>query len=213
MAIDTLTEVVTQAGTHDLVDQDAVKDELKLTATNVEHDAYLARTIAQVSAAVADYCNRVFAAEEIRDRIYSGLGLQQLRLSRFPVIDVTTATIADGAGGQTALVANTDFIVDKRLGYLVRLGAGGTPTRWFTSPTTVTYRAGLEDIPEPVQQATLRMVIARFHGRGRDPTLRSQSTPGLGDQTYWIGSVPGAEGPFPDDIVVLLDAYRVPVGP
>jgi len=213
VTLDTLTTVVTAALSPDLVDLDAVKDELRIGSADTEHDAFLARAITQVSAAITNYCNRVFAAETVRDVIYSPLGKAQLQLSRFPVIAVTAVTVANGAGGQTTLAENTDYIVDAAHGWLLRLGAGGVPISWYTTPTTVTYQAGYQDIPGDLQQAALRLIAARLHNRGRDPTLRSQSQPGLGDQTYWIGTMPGAHGPFPDEVLVILDSYRVPVGP
>lgn len=208
-----ITTIVSPALSPDLVDLDVMKDELKIAASDTEHDAFLARAITQVSAAIANYCNRLFAAETVRDVIYSRLGEAQLQLSRFPVVNVTAVTVTNGTGGQVALAENTDYIVDAARGWLLRLGAGGVPISWYTAPTTVTYQAGYQDIPGDLQQAALRLIAARFHNRGRDPTLRSQSQPGLGDQTYWIGSVPGSQGPFPDEVLVILDSYRVPVGP
>lgn len=209
MPLETLTSVVTPALSLDLVDLDTVKDELGITDTT--QDDFLARAISQVSRAMASYCNRVLVKEQVTDTIYSRLGRDQLVLSRFPVIDVTAATVADGTGGQTTLIEDTDFAVDKERGWLIRLGSSGVPTSWYSSPTTVTYEAGYETIPDDLQQAATRMVTARFHGKGRDPTLRSRSQPGLGDETYWIGAIPGTTGPFPDDVLAILDSYRVPV--
>ena len=199
MPIETVTSIVTPASSYDLVSLGDAKDELRIAATDTQHDAFLTRAIAQVSAAIAGYCNRMFPAETVRDVVYCRLGKAQLELSRFPVISVTAATVSDGTGGQTTLTQNTDYTVDKARGWLIRLGLGGVPIAWYSAPTTVTYQAGYTTIPADVQEATLRMVTARFHNRGRDPTLRSQSQPGLGDQTYWVGAVPGMSGPFPED--------------
>ena len=211
MCLATITTIITPALSADLVDLDAAKDELKLPASDTQHDAFLTRAIAQVSAAIASYCNRVFAAETVRDVILIGLAGEQLQLSRFPVIAITSAAVSTGSGGQQLLTEGTDYLVDPARGWLIRLGLGGTPTSWYGVPTTVTYQAGYQDIPADLQEASLRLVTARFHQRGRDPTLRSQSQPGLGDQTYWVGNVPGASGPFPEDILAVLDTYRVPV--
>jgi hypothetical protein len=213
MPLRTLTTVLSPALSPDLVDLDAVKNELKIAASDTEHDAFLGRAIGQVSTAIAGYCNRTFSVETVRDTIFVGLGGAQLQLSRFPVIAVTAATVTDGTGGQTLLAEGMDYLLDAPRGWLLRLGTGGVPVAWYITPTTVTYQAGYQDIPADLQQAALRLIAARFHNRGRDPTLRSQSQPGLGDQTYWIGSVPGSHGPFPEEVLVILDAYRVPVGP
>ena len=204
----TLTSVLTPAISAELVDLDAVKDELKIAASDTQHDAFLARAICQVSAAIASYCNRVLVAETVRDVIFACLAGGQLPLSRFPVIAVTSVTVGDNP---SPLTEGTDYLLDPQRGWLLRLGLGGAPIAWYGAPTTVTYQAGYHDIPADLQEATLRLVTARFHQRGRDPTLRSQSQPGLGDQTYWVGSVPGASGPFPEDILAILNIYRMPV--
>ena len=209
MTLGPITSVVTAALSFDLVDLDVVKAELAITDTS--QDDFLARAISQISRSIANYCNRVLVKEKVTDTIYSRLGRDQLMLTRFPVIDVTSATVADGTGGQTALTENTDFVVDKDRGWLIRLGSTGVPTSWYTSPSTVTYEAGYETIPDDLQQAATRMISARYHGRGRDPTLRSRSQPGIGDETYWVGAIPGMTGPFPDDVLAILDNYRVPV--
>lgn len=209
MPAETITSVVTAAATFDLVDLDTVKHELKITDT--EHDTFLARSITHVSRTIASYCNRVLASEKIRDVIYAPLGRDELKLSRFPVISVASATFADGAGGQTTITENTDFVVDKDRGWLIRIGSTGVPTSWYTATSTITYTAGFAIIPDDLQQAAIRLVVARMQGRGRDPTLRSRSQPGAGDETYWVGSIPGMSGPFPDDVAAILDSYRVPV--
>lgn len=211
MPIGTVTTIVTPAGSSDLVSLADAKDELRLAGTDTQHDAFLAKAISQVSVAIGNFCNRVFTAETVRDVVYGPLGEAQLQLSRFPVISVTSVTVPNGAGGQTTLVANTDYTLDAARGWLIRLGLNGQPICWYTVPTTVTYQAGYSTFPADLQEAALRLVTARFHQRGRDPTLRSQSQPGLGDQTYWVGNVPGTNGPFPDDILAVLNTYRVPV--
>ena len=163
-----------------------------------------------ITAPPASYCNRVFVAETVRDVVFIGLAGDQLQLSRFPVITITSATVSNGTGSQEPLTEGTDYFVDPMRGWLIRLGLGGMPIPWYGVPTTVTYQAGYQEIPADLQEATLRLVTARFHQMGRDPTLRSQSQPGLGDQTYWVGNMPGASGPFPEDILAVLNSYRVP---
>lgn len=209
MPAETITTVTSAALSVDLVELDVVKDEL--TITDTAQDDYLTRTISQVSRAIASYCNRVLVSETVRDVIYAPLGRDELKLSRFPVTSVSSATFADGAGGQTTITEGTDFVVDKDRGWLIRIGSTGYPISWYTSPTTVTYVAGLDPIPDDLVQAATRVVVARVQGKGRDPTLRSRSQPGIGDETYWVGSIPGMTGPFPDDVLAILDSYRVPV--
>lgn len=217
MLLGTITTVVTAAGTYDLTDLDTVRDELSLKANDTTNDNFLSRAISQASVAIANYCNRVFAAETVQDVIYASSaraygGVAALQLSRYPVIAITSATVTDGTGAQTVLVAGTDYTLDATRGWLVRLSAAsGTPTGWYQSITTVTYSAGYATIPDDLVEATLRVVTQRFSGRGRDPLLKSQSQPGLGDQTYWVGSAPGVKGIFTEEICGLIDAYALPL--
>src|ERR1700756_1662640 len=60
------------AGPYDLTDLATVKDELAIPTSDTSKDGFLQRAITQVSAAVAQYCNRVFAVETIQDLFYLG---------------------------------------------------------------------------------------------------------------------------------------------
>jgi hypothetical protein len=52
----------------------------------------------------------------------------------------------------------------------------------------------------------------RNSAQGRDPLLKSREQPGIGTETYWIGTVPGVKGALPEEVTDLLDGkYRVPV--
>jgi hypothetical protein len=284
MLIATTTTIMASAITHDLTDLETAKDELQIKAMDTANDAFIGRAITQASAAIASYCNRVFAVETVQDVIYprigAGGGIAPLQLSRWPVIPdsaiLTTSAptasglvlhfaatagvsvgqpvagdnipvgavvasfvtktsvtlnvpvsgaIADGAtvrlgvavtmtganGTMTSLVSGTDYTIDPVCGWLIRLGAGGIPTAWTAATMTVVYQAGYDTMPADIEDATLRVIAQRWAGRGRDPLLKSQSQPGLGDQTYWIGTVPGVRGVFTEEIAGLLDAYRVPL--
>lgn len=128
-----VTTVFTPASTYDLTTLDVVKDELSVV-TNSD-DARLKRYLSMSSAAVTDYCNRVFPAETIKDefwpardpapRIIPG-GPDVLKLSRWPIIgSPSTAGIAPPlaavpvavAGG--ALAAATAYV---RISYVTAAG-------------------------------------------------------------------------------------------
>ncbi len=68
-----------------------------------------------------------------------------------------------------ALADTVDFRVDAEAGQLVRLNEQTYPTAWRAWPLAVTYRGGFETIPPDVQDAVIRLVKARWIGRGRDP--------------------------------------------
>lgn len=69
-----------------------------------------------------------------------------------------------------------------------------------------------QKIPDDLVDAALRQITSRFKQKGRDPALVSQNTPGVGEQRWWVGSVPGQNGTLPPEITGMLDGtYRVPV--
>lgn len=66
-------------------------------------------------------------------------------------------------------------------------------------------------VPDDLADICLRLVVARFKSRGRDPMLMQRDTPEMGTERFWVGSTKGQDGPFPPDITSALDTYRVPV--
>lgn len=111
------------------------------------------------------------------------------------------------------LVYGSDFTIDAKKGWLVRLNPyTGVQQTWEAYPTTVTYQAGYAPIPPDLEDACLRLLTARYRARGRDPMLveRMQGQL-LGTERYWIGSTPGQNGAFAPEIAALIEPYRVPV--
>lgn len=133
--------------------------------------------------------------------------------SNDPVAFGIAAAIFDNSPtAPTNLALGADFRADAARGWLTRMSAfTNYPALWYPVQTVVAYQAGYGSVPEDLADAARRLVTARFWGRGRDPTLKSQTQPGLGDQSYWVGSVPGVKGPFPEDILGLIDPYRLRV--
>ena len=207
-----ITTVVEAAEDYDLVDLLELKEDLQLTGD--ADDGYLDRLITRASAAVANYCNRVFAVETVSDQFLAprdpsarmvSRGLERLQLTRFPAVAVTSVVLCG-----TALVAGTDFLVDKPLGQLVRLDASGGQVGWPPGGVVVTYSAGFDPIPFDVQDAVTRLIKGRLASRTRDPLLRSESIPGVASNTYWIGASSDT-GNLPPDVADGLDSYRIRV--
>ncbi|WP_316184716.1 phage head-tail connector protein [Bradyrhizobium sp. SZCCHNRI1003] len=207
-----ITTVVTPAKSYDLTTLDVVKQELSIT--DGIKDGLLKRYIAGASAAAAQYCNRRFHAETVKDEIYpaqdphawmlSG-SFEVLQLSRWPVIALSALT-----ENGIALVEGTDFKVDDATGALIRIDVAGNRTMWNALPKVVQYQAGYEPVPPEVEDAVLRMVSRRYATQGRDPNLRTEDIQGVVSRSWWIatGSDSGNMSP---DITDLLDNYRVPV--
>jgi hypothetical protein len=213
-----ITTLVTSAtapsggAVYDLTTLEAVKTELNITSG--AEDAYFRSAISRASAAAAQFCDRVFPQETVKDEFWAQRDpvpclipgtFDPLHLTRWPIISVTTVIEND-----VTLVDGTDFRVDYINGRLTRMDASGYPRAWPSYPIAVTYAAGYATIPYDVVDAVIRMVKSRWFMRTRDATVRQQNIPGVLEQTFWIatGNEAGAITP---DIVDLLDGYRVPI--
>ncbi|MDE1901306.1 MAG: hypothetical protein KGI37_06665 [Alphaproteobacteria bacterium] len=226
MPVRIVTTVLTAASSYDLTTLANIKDDLAIPTTDTSSDTTLARFITEQSALVAEYCNRVFPIETIKDVIYpdrdpypyqvTGV-LSELQLSRWPLVAVTSVTDTVAVGMTNTLVAGTDFVIDAAHGWLTKIDPNtGYVTDWSPDQYTAQYTAGYftpgtTNPPADLEMAVLRLVTARFKARGRDPFLRSQGEPGVGQEQYWIGALPGQTGPFPPDIAAVLEKYRVPL--
>lgn len=208
-----IVTVVTPASSYDLTTLGVVKDMLGITVT--DSDTFLTRQITQASAAIASFCNRIFASETVRDtvfpwregypRVLRGGEDGPLQLGRWPIVSVTSLT-----ENGTALTSGTDYLIDAAKGQILRVDTNGAPRAWTTLPLVITYVAGYATIPADIADAAIRMVKGQFYGRGRDPAERSVSVAGVGDVAYWLGGGPNM-GVMTPDVVDLLDNYRVPV--
>lgn len=234
MGLKRISTLLTPAATYDLVDLETVKVELQIPDDDTSKDAWLTGVIHQVSGAIARFCNRSsmdvneasFPIETVQDLFYPERdaypyqvpgGLELLQLSRWPLpfveggdSPVTSIVITDPPGNNTTLVEGTDFIVNPAFGQLVRLEPFTQyPTLWFPVKTVVIYQGGFDPIPPDVQDAALRWITQRFSDRGRNPNLRAREQPGTGREEFWVGGPPMSGG-VPQEIVELLDHYRVP---
>jgi hypothetical protein len=299
-----------------------VKDELDLTTIDVSNDTRLTRFIAEESASIARYCNRVFGLATWQDEFRTqqdirgegihaannplklvkwplatgavlfagnsnvgdpnitaipstaglfpgmpvfGTGLQGTQLTPIfasgvqpgAVIQTVsptsillslpmtasnvgtsfTAGISVIEAGHVAshskqLIAGQDYEIDtgslapgdEGASRLFRLNLRGHPKTWknrnailvtyqagYALPNDTSYGANVATLPVDLQSACIRLVVWRFRARGRDPTLRARQQPNLGSEQYWVGAIPGQNGPWPNDIMSVVNAYRQPV--
>jgi hypothetical protein len=156
------------------------------------------------SAAIASYCNRVFALETVRE-IFRNSG-DTLVLTRTPVVGEMTVAI----GG--AAIAAGDMECDREAGLLYRV-SGYDRVRWPSGAVSVTYQGGYslpgrsgQTLPRDVEQACLVMVSALHSARGRDPLLRSETTEDVGASS-WLDPRAGMEA-LPPQAAGLLAGYR-----
>jgi hypothetical protein len=209
-SISIVTETVPST-TDDLTTLLDVLADLGLNNTDEATKAYLRQSITRCSQAAAAYCNRSFISATVSEAFYSAAAafklqitndFSLLQLARFPLVSVTSVVEGTGAGA-TTLVQDTDFKVIPLYGQLMRLSASsGLSIRWSQLPVTVVYVAGFAPtaVPDDLNYAVIQMVKARYMARSRDPAIRNQGEPGVGNVAFWLG--------YPPDVQEVLDNYR-----
>jgi uncharacterized phiE125 gp8 family phage protein len=200
-----VTSVVTvPAATRELTTLETLKAALQLSDAD---DDYLALLIAEASAAAESYCRRVFAAATLCDTFRLDAATWTLRLARRPVTAIASV-IEDG----TTLTA-ADYLLDADSGLLTRLN-DDRPSCWLAPATIVaTYSAGYllpgddgRTLPADIEGGVIDLIKHAWHGRTRDPAIRSETTPGVYEVTYWIGGA-GESGDLPPEVETRLARY------
>lgn len=214
MPLTLITTVTSPALSYNLTTLAVVKDELSIT--NGASDATLKRYLSWASAALAQECNRVFAAETVQDKLWPARQLspvsshfEVLQIARWPLQSITSLTETEGTT-TTTLVEGTNFVGDYATGQLYRLDSSGRIIRWSACPKVIVYIGGYATIPGDLQDAVTRMVRNRYRAKGRDSFLMSENIPGVRDSRWWIATGNEA-GNVPPDVADLIDSYRVPV--
>src|ERR1043165_7073090 len=209
-----ITTVITPATDFDLTTVEYVLDDLDEDDSSSE--TLIKRWITQASKAAARYCKRVFVVETVKDEFWTRRGdywtrMQTrcdsiLQLSRWPIKAGTTPTVVEDG---VTLTATTDFRINFDTGQLLRMDGSGNAIEWRGRVIAVTYDAGYETIPEDLADAVLRLVRARWFARGRDPNLRQESIPDLGERQLWVPDQSDIAD-MPLDVSDLLDRFRNP---
>jgi hypothetical protein len=141
-------EVVTPAGSQNLVSLADLKIALKITSTT--EDALLNQLIERASAEVSTYTNRIFGGEAVVETITDIGDVTVIYLSHWPIAADGITSVTDGDG--TVLVADTDYTLDTRAGALTRIS--GT----WTEPVVVEYSGGY-DLPASAPKALMHAAI------------------------------------------------------
>jgi hypothetical protein len=193
--------VLEPAASQDLTTLDAVKAECGITGS--ADDALLGAMIRRASAACARYCNRPgFGRERVA----------QTERCSGPVIlerDLEPQIVSVTAGG--AVLAEEDWVLE---GPVVRRPYGSLWATLWPSPIVVEYWAGFEllaTLPEDIEEACLIIVASKWHARGRDPSIRSMTTEGVGQVVFDTGAA-AAEGypGIPPEASLRLEPWRRP---
>jgi len=197
-----MLEIITPAASHDLTVLDTARAELGGAAGTT--DAEVLALIGQASAACARACNRAtFARERVRQTEAGCAAPSPLVLAR----DLAPSIVSVADSGAT--LTTDDYMVAD--GLLWRQPYAWR-TAWGCGPVVVEYDAGFEllaGLPEDIERACLLVLRAWFFGRGRDPTIRSMSSEGIG-MTQFAAASGGAEGLPPEAMALLAPWRRLP---
>jgi hypothetical protein len=114
-----------------------------------------------------------------------------LFLSRTPVSKIATVTVDDDP------LDLSECRLDPRAGLLYRLSTDGYPCAWcFCKSVIVAYTGGFilpgnpdRNLDYAIEGAVVAFVSDYWASRGRDPTLRAETIPGVIERQWWIGAV------------------------
>ncbi|WP_111355250.1 phage head-tail connector protein [Rhodoplanes elegans] len=206
--------VTTAAARTDLTTLERVKSDLRIEGS--AEDAYLRGQIAVATDLITRHLgvvpagrSRTLGRETLVETLRPDRSRELLLLSRTPIVSIASVVEAD----ETVDAAEYE-IEDAAAGMVRRLDADGDPALWATGRIVVTYTAGWlmpgdasADLPAAIEAAAIELVGSFRSARGRDPLVRSESVPGLGDTSYWIQS-PMEAGELPPSVATKLAPYR-----
>lgn len=198
--------VLVPASTSDLTTLAVLKEELGIK--NSLQDSKLKRWITEASATIETYLGWSLSKATLQEdwqwanRHSTRYGLV---LSRYPVISVTSIT-ADG----TAVLDPANYTIDPDKGLIYRLDVSGVRIHWNSLRLSVVYVAGyaaITDIPADIREACLIMLRHRYALGNRDPTIKSESVPGVLTSEYWVGGI-GDNPAIPPQAIARLNPFR-----
>lgn len=187
-----------------------LKAELGITGSS--DDTRLARLITQVSAQIETFLGRRLERRTLTELFYPAGRV--IQLSAWPITALTSVTDGD------TIMTEDDYLLDPEEGmifppvYGVGFGSPCGYRRWWTS-VSVVYTGGYllpgdedADLPGDIERACLDLAIRYHHAGGRDPTLRSETVPGVIEQSWSaVDSIPTIGG-LPFDIAKSLTGYK-----
>ena len=194
--------VTDAADSHAIITKEQAKTELSITGT--AQDALLEDLVKDASAIIAGYCGRdTFALETVEQTERLQRASAGLILARELNCTITSVEV-DG-------VALTDDEWERDGAILYRLDASDRRILWpCGAKIVITYSAGYTvgtDVPDIIRRAALDALTVLYNGRGRDVTVRSEQTEGVGETQYFDGrraDVP----PISADRLAALDRFR-----
>ena len=171
------------------------------------HDAKLIALGGRLESTIANACRvasdgitpPTFRLETLTETFRLEDNRKQLLLSRRPIVSVTSVV----ENGEDILAAN--YEIDAGGGLLSKLSSD-YPTCWSFGKIVVAYSAGWATVPDDLKLAASKLAgVLWSEGERVDPTLRSESIPGVIDRAWWVG--PTDDPLIPEEIRQLLAPY------
>lgn len=208
--------VTSAASNRKLTTLQRVCDELKLDTG--QYDALLNAKIDEASSDAEAYTGQSFAQEGVSETFWheanDDLPLYFL-LDRIPVKTIASVTVDD------SVIDASLYRLDPTRGLLFGLDANGYPLRWmFAKSIVIAYTGGYilpgstpgtgeTALPAGVQGAVVDLVTDFWTARGRNPSVKSETNPGVRTVEYWVGAI-GEEGELPPRVQMKLAPFRKP---
>jgi hypothetical protein len=150
----------------DLTELGDVKDWLGFTTAQTAADVRLGNLITSTSADFLRAIDRMDFMQDVYTEVRTGDGGNRILLRHWPVMQVTTLTVAGAAVTASANQVAAGFYIDmdmdiERRRHLWLTGSSFTDT----APVVINYVAGYAAPPQDVSQAVLEWVCERFKGR------------------------------------------------
>lgn len=148
----------------DLTTLAALKEQLQMTGTG--NDAFLTNLVARASAFIKTVTRRCLNQTTLTE-YHDGTGDDRIRLRDWPVGTVTSVHESmDQAWDASTLVAASDYIVDARLGRIIR--KAGVVFQRYPQSVRVIYQAGYATIPSDIEMACLELCVSKWRRRSNE---------------------------------------------
>lgn len=194
-----MLEILSPAATGDLTTLAAAKRDLGVTDT--AQDPRIADLIREASDLVAQWCNRSgFGRETLRQTARLTSPVDVLVLQRD--LGAVVSSVTEDGVALTAADYERGGVLLYRLRDAIRLP-------WTARTVVIEYQAGFvlpDDVPPALERACLDLLAGLWHGQGRDPAVRNETTEGVGAVGYFEHRVDTL--PLPPDRLAALERYR-----
>ena len=184
-----ISRVITPATSLALMTLDQAKAALGIPLTDTSQDAAIQQEIDAVSAAIHNYCDRVFVRQSYRDQIRSVCAWLP---TGYPIQTQQWPIPLDNTGAPVLTVTENGTLIDPALweaevetGSIYRLDTSAMMFSWTAQVLVLDYDGGYDVIPADVQGAALEYLTARWASRGRDPALRREIIPDVISQDWY----------------------------